>query len=350
MTAHNRPLLDDWIARKIGLASGQLPTRGDIEAYQLSALNQTLRHACQNSVFYKARFGGVHLQSLSDLTALPFTTPEDLRKNALGMLCVSPGLISRIVTLYTSGSTGAAKRVYFSEEDQELCVDFFHHGMRCLVDHSDTVGILFPARSPGSVGDLLQKGLSRIGCRSVTLYERSQDPAALHELLKSEKITSLAGFPLLMMKLAETGIALGRTGGPEIRSVLISADYVSDTCRALIKNAWNPRIYEHYGMTEMGLGCAVSCSGQLSRLDVLGYHVRENDLYLEIVDPVTGEPCKTGESGEIVFTTLTRHGMPFIRYRTGDISRWQKSACSCGSVLRLLGRVGDRGIKKGNPV
>jgi phenylacetate-CoA ligase len=70
-----------------------------------------------------------------------------------------------------------------------------------------------------------------------------------------------------------------------------------------------------------------------------GYHLREADLYFEIVDADTGEPVPTGQLGEIVFTTLTRRGMPFIRYRTGDVSRLLPADCECGTVLRRLERV-----------
>jgi phenylacetate-CoA ligase len=73
-----------------------------------------------------------------------------------------------------------------------------------------------------------------------------------------------------------------------------------------------------------------------------GYHWREADLYFEIVDPVTGQPLPDGEAGEIVFTTLTRQGMPLIRYRTGDISRFLPGPCACGAVLRRLATIQGR--------
>jgi phenylacetate-coenzyme A ligase PaaK-like adenylate-forming protein len=72
------------------------------------------------------------------------------------------------------------------------------------------------------------------------------------------------------------------------------------------------------------------------------HHVREADLYVEIVDPVTGLPCPDGRQGEIVFTTLTRKGMPLIRYRTGDISCFMAEPCPCGTALPRLGRVAGR--------
>ena len=94
-------------------------------------------------------------------------------------------------------------------------------------------------------------------------------------------------------------------------------------------------------MTEMGLGCAVSCG------ELIGCHIRESDLYLEIIDPKTGQVLPDGEEGEVVFTTLTRKGMPFIRYRTGDWSSFINEPCQCGSILKRISRVGDRQARKG---
>jgi phenylacetate-CoA ligase len=89
-------------------------------------------------------------------------------------------------------------------------------------------------------------------------------------------------------------------------------------------------------MTEMGLDGGVECSAHD------GYHMRDADLLFEIIDPVTGKPVNNGEYGEVVFTTLTRRGMPLIRYRTGDMSRFMTQPCPCGSVLKRIERVSGR--------
>jgi phenylacetate-coenzyme A ligase PaaK-like adenylate-forming protein len=89
-------------------------------------------------------------------------------------------------------------------------------------------------------------------------------------------------------------------------------------------------------MTEMGLGGGVECQARR------GCHLREADLYFEIVNPTTGEPVADGETGEVVFTTLTRRGMPLIRYRTGDLSRFIPGDCPCGTTLKTLERVRSR--------
>ena len=97
-----------------------------------------------------------------------------------------------------------------------------------------------------------------------------------------------------------------------------------------LNNKYNCKVFNHYGMTEMGYGGGVQCEA------LRGYHMREVDLYFEIIDPVTGNILLDGEYGEIVFTTLTRRAMPLIRYRTGDISRFIKEKCPCGSFLKSM--------------
>lgn len=328
---NNRPTLDQWINEKMSAAG--IDGLENLAVYQLERINSTLEHACQNSLHYRTRIGRKKLSSLQELSQIPFTSPSDLQTDPYGMLCVHPNEVARIVTLNTSGSTGPSKRVFFTEKDLELCRDFFHYGMQCLVNAKDTVGILFPHETPASVGDQLIKGLERLGSSTVPLYSLSSDDVLAN--IETHGITSLAGMPGQMSLLAEKFPHI-----KSVKTVLLSADFVSDKVRNTILQAWGSEVFEHYGMTEMGLGCAVSCEHQL------GYHVREADLYLEIIDPISGRPLPDGEWGEIVFTSLTRVGMPFIRYRTGDISRWKTERCSCGSKLRLLDYIQDRKIKK----
>ena len=126
----------------------------------------------------------------------------------------------------------------------------------------------------------------------------------------------------------------------QVNSVLLAAAYVSPEHRAAIERLWHCQVNEHYGMTETGLAGAVGCR------EPGGYHVWESGLYYEIIHPATGRPVPEGERGEIVVTTLNRQGMPFVRYRTGDMSRFLPGSCPCGSALRRLERVGDRPAEK----
>lgn len=329
-------LIDQWIKRKIGLADCVILTREKLEEYQMAKLLETLNMCKKSSAFYRKHLQDIDIEeikALKDLEKIPFTKMDDLRKSGEEMLCVRPAEISRIVTLETSGTTGNPKRVYYTEEDQELTVDYFNNGMRNLIDANDTVLILLPCSRPGSVGDLLKTGIERVGAKAVPYGLLKQDyndiPEVLNLILKTG-VTSVVGSPTQVNQLAKASPSF------QIRSVLLSTEYVPDTVCKLISEAWNCKVFEHYGMTEMGLGGAVSCSA------LEGYHPREADLYFEIIDPKTGAIMPDGEYGEVVFTTLTRKGMPLIRYRTGDTSRWLTESCPCGSILRRLDKVGNR--------
>ncbi|MGI6766487.1 MAG: DVU_1553 family AMP-dependent CoA ligase [Lentihominibacter sp.] len=345
--------------------------RAKLGMYTEQKLRETLAYATKNSSFYREKYGeqvkfpGSH-EFAAAFKKLPYTDEKDLRKRGRDMLCVRPSEISRIVTLpdegvtmETSGTTGEPKRVYFTEEDQQLTIDFFNHGMRLIVDESDKVLILMPAKIPGSIGLLLGQGLKDLGAEAIEYGLpdfRSNEAGAVEEILNiiaEENVTSIVGLPTHMIRLAREAEKRGLAGpavrdGIQLRSILLSAEYVPDKTMMLLEEIFGCCVYEHYGMTEMGLGCAVSCGyGR-------GYHVREADLYIELINPITGqvvegEGRKPGYSnyGEIVFTTLTRKGMPFIRYRTGDFSRWILEPCPCGSVLKRLDKVAPREEKKG---
>lgn len=324
-----RPTLDKWIESKLKAEF----TRASLEAYQLKMLNRTLSLA-RGSKYYSQKLPAGELGSLREIETLPFTTPEELYAAPYDFVCVSPREVERIVSAETSGSSGQTKRVFFTAGDLELCADFFHYGMRLLTDDSDRVGILFPAAAPGSVGEILSRALNRDGVENENLFALIGDFEGLSQKIRDSGITVLAGFPEPIAELARFAPRL------KIRAVLLSADYVSQSSRESIKSAWGAEVFEHYGMTEMGLGCAVSCAYQR------GGHIRENDLLIEIIDPESGRVLPAGERGEIVFTTLTRRAMPLIRYRTGDISRIVPGECPCGTRLLTLGRVEDRGVRK----
>jgi phenylacetate-coenzyme A ligase PaaK-like adenylate-forming protein len=327
--------LENWISRKTGM-SGR-PDLARLRDFQLCALRDTLRLVTSKSRFYGKRLAGIFpdsVQSMEDVSRLPFTTASDLITCPEDFLCVPPRDIGRIVTLTTSGTTGPPKRLFFTDEDQELTVDFFHHGMTTLAGPGDRVMIFMPGTTPGSVGDLLKKGLARFDCDGIVYGPIREDGDALDALLR-EHITVIVGIPSQILRLARYSF-YGASPKPALKSVLLSADYVPVSVARAIGDAWGAAVYGHYGMTETGLGGGVECAARH------GYHCREADLLFEIVDPVSGQPVPDGDAGEVVFSTLTRRGMPLVRYRTGDIARFLTAPCPCGTVLRRLDRVSGR--------
>ena len=314
--------LDAWTREKTG----------DLRVWQLERLRDTIQWA-RNSSFYRGRLPDKPPECLSDLFGLPLMDGGDIQREGLRLLCVSPSEIVRIVSLYTSGTTDNPKRICFTSEDQELTVDFFAVGLTTVTPPGGVMAILLPCGSPGGVGDLICRGLSRIPARPVPYggLDRFDDAA---KMLRSTGASSLVGVPSQTLALMRY-LTYACKKPLDLETVLLTADYIPVT----IKNELNGlgiKVYKHYGMTEMGFGCAIDCDAEF------GQHIRETDLLLEIIDPKTNAPLSDGEWGEVVFTTLTRKGMPLIRYRTGDISRITVDRCPCGSELRQLDDVACR--------
>lgn len=324
--------LQPWIARKIGLSSEAL-TPGALEAYHLQKLQETLDRCREKSPFYRQRLARAPrtVSSMNDWQAMPFTTDKELRQHPLAFLCVSQSEVERVVTLHTSGTSGRPKRLFFSAADQELTRDFFHTGMSTFTTPGDRVLILLPGERVGSVGHLLRQALSRLQAESIA-HGLVSDVAETLTRMEKEEASVVVGVPVQVLALARAATAQKRFF-PGVKSVLLTTDHVPHPIIQSVEDAWNCTVYNHYGMTEMGLGGGVECAARQ------GYHLREADLYFEIIDPLSGERVPDGEPGEIVFTTLTRQAMPLIRYRTGDISRMLPGACSCGTCLRRLEKV-----------
>lgn len=337
MNAIEKTPLENWIGAEIGSNKINL-SRGSLERYQLEALQRTIAYVKKNSAFYGSLLNDIKpddINSLADISKLPFTSASDIRDYGNRMICVKQGDIHRIVTLDTSGTTGSPKRIFYTEEDQELTIDFFHHGMSTFTSKGDRVLVLLPGKTPGSIGDLLKIGLARMGVEAL-IYGIVDDRETVMNIICNQKIDGIVGIPQQLFALAGSDRSETVKLGKKLKFVLLSTDYVSPSISEAIKNSWDCQVYEHYGMTEMGLGGGVFCGA------LKGYHLREADLFFEIIDPETGKQVPEGEFGEVVFSTLTRTGMPLIRYRTGDISRFLTSPCACGTLLKTMDRVSHR--------
>ncbi len=180
---------------------------------------------------------------------------------------------------------------------------------------------------PDSIGDLLQKGLSRIGTSS-RIYGNIKD--ADHAAVRAEEFDCMVGLPAEMLYLARTA--------PNLRpdTVLLSADYVPEAIIQALEFNWQCRVFTHYGMTETGYGGGVQCGARKA------YHLRDADLLVEIVDPDTGSPLPPSRTGEVVLSTLQNEAMPLIRYRTGDLAKMAVDPCPCGASLHRLDKVSGR--------
>lgn len=334
-----RSPLDPWLAARLSISVDNF-SPATVRARQDDLLREAVRRA-QDAPFYRARLAGLPLpQSLDDLASLPFTTPEDLREGGDALLRVADDAVARIVTLPTSGSTGAPKRLRFSDGDIERTVDFFAVGMTTLCRPGDVVAVLMPGQRPDSVGDLLDRGLRRAGMQPVLL-----PPAASGEehaaRLADTGAQVFVATPTQARAMAEAVLAgQGLTARP--RACLLSAEATPPETADKVRTAFGCEVFDHWGMTETGYGGGVECAAHH------GFHLREADIHVEIVHPLTGAPLPDGQTGEVVVTTLAAEAMVLLRYRTGDAAAMLPPPCRCGSPLRRLGPVRGRIRRYGN--
>lgn len=326
-----RTPLHDWISESFGFTPEDVSME-DVRARQLESIRAAVDFASAHSPFYRKHlqgFSGDALRGFGNVAKIPFTTQEDIRSNPEAMLCVSHAEIKRVTTMDTSGTSGKPKRIFFTADDLERTVDFFAHGMSTMVEPGQNVMLFMPGGKSGSVGDLLSRGLERIGvsCRSHGFIDDLEKAVQAITIQRSD---CLVGLPSQILAVARFGIGKGLICPGDVSSVLLSGDPVSPALRFAISDALGCEVFVHYGLTETGLGGGVECRAHN------GVHLREADLFVESIEPSSGLPVPFGASGEIVITTLNRRGMPLIRYRTEDFGRFLLDPCPCGTVLPRL--------------
>lgn len=338
----------DHQADRAGSAPGRL-TRADVEDYQFRRLKKVLDRIYEKSTFYRRVFSDHNItpgdiRSLSDLARIPLTDPLDLAAHPNHFICGSQADITKVTTFTTSGTTGPQKRVFCTKADIERITDFMGAGLRTVAEPGDRVQIILPSGTSNNQGDLLAQGLQKqgIGHIKAGLNMSAEDQLKLIRRHRPQVLFGVTPRVYRMTQELERRQALSEFG---VKTVFVTSGYLSESMRDHLRETWRADVHTHYGITEMGLGVAVECHAHE------GYHFNEADLLLEVVDPETGEVLEEGE-GELVFTTLTREGMPLIRYRTHDISHWINAPCPCGALsLRRIGKISRRlesGVKVGH--
>ncbi|NLB83734.1 MAG: phenylacetate--CoA ligase family protein, partial [Synergistaceae bacterium] len=294
--------LDDMAARR---AERTVLTREELDEYILAGLRKKIASARQNSPFYKKRlfpFSAEFPRTLEEYASLPFTLPADLAADPLAFLAMPQDEIFRIVTLPTSGSTGAAKRLFFTEDDLGRTMEIFREGMTLLAAPGDRVLVLLPGERPGSIGDLLVRGLAKGGMECECLWPPPDEETILKRIAET-KTACIVSLPALALSLARHPAS---DLAACLKGVLLSADYAADSLCEGIAESWKCRVLRHYALTELGYGGALECpEGQ-------GFHVMEGDFFFEILDP-EGRGLSEGAFGEIVVTPFTLEGTSLLR-------------------------------------
>ena len=303
-------------------------TRASIEAMQLEKLNALLAREKERGGFYRDL--PAHLDSLSSLASLPFTTDEDLAHNAPGLLLRSQSEVQRVLSDATSGTTGAAKRVFYTEGDCRHTVELFMAGLGELIFPGSVTMILFPFSGPQGLGELIAEAVERLGARPLKLGA-ALSYGEYAAVLEKERPDTFVGMPVQLLSLLRV------CGRGSLKCALVSGDACPDAVLRGCEEILGSRLFPHYGSREMALGGAITCPAHA------GMHLRENHVIAEVIDE-QGRPLPLGKTGELVITTIGMEAMPLIRYRTGDRTRILPGRCPCGSeVLRLdsVSREGD---------
>lgn len=309
--------LDHWIETTESIP--QL-TRENLESLQLDRLNQVLSR-CRQKDLPKS------LSCLEELQTLPFTTAEMLAQSPGAYLLTSQSQVSRVISGATSGTTGPAKRVFYSQQDLENTIGFFSAGIGQMLTPGQSCLIAFPFSGAFGLGDLIARAVERLGAIPICagFGQSWQD---MHRLIVDTQPTGYIGFPVPLLSL------LRLYDDIPIRQALVSADACPAGVMAQLEARLSGPLYPHYGSRECGLGGAVTCPA------FQGMHLRENHIIPEIIDP-NGQVLPEGAYGELVITTIGLEAMPLIRYRTGDFTRILPP-CPCGGITKRIDTVSRR--------
>ncbi|KUJ96514.1 MAG: AMP-dependent synthetase and ligase [Desulfonauticus sp. 38_4375] len=321
-------------------------SREEIESLQLIRLRKVIEEA-KKSPFYSRKLKGIEpedIKELSEVSKLPFTTKEDLREYyPLGFL-TRP--VSEMVRLHaSSGTTGAPTAILYTENDLNTWAELM---ARCLYMVGVRKEDVFQNMSgyglfTGGLG--IHYGAERLKC--LTIPAGAGNSKRQIKLLQDFKVSVVHIIPSYALHLSTVFAELGiDPRSLNLRIFLIGAEPHTEEARKRIEEIYGVKAYNSYGLSEMnGPGVAFECVYQE------GMHLWEDAYLAEILNPTTLEPVAEGEVGELVMTTLTREGMPLIRYRTKDLTRFLPGRCLCGRehrrIDRITGRADDMIILKG---
>ncbi|QRI62166.1 phenylacetate--CoA ligase [Shinella sp. PSBB067] len=339
--------MEDLSPRPGDLDAIETASRDEISALQLERMKWSLAHAYENSPFYRQRFDevGVHpsdLKTLADLAKFPFTTKKDLRDTyPFGMFAVPRERLARIHA--SSGTTGKPTVVGYTQNDIDTWASVVARSIRASGGRpGDIVHVAYGyGLFTGGLG--AHYGAEKLGCtvvpisggmteRQVTLMQDFKPRIIM--VTPSYMLSILDEFRRQGVDPRESSLAVG----------IFGAEPWTNAMREEIEQSFDMHAVDIYGLSEvMGPGVANEC---VETKD--GLHIWEDHFYPEIIDPVTGEVLPDGALGELVFTTLTKEGLPIIRYRTRDLTRLLPgTARSMRRMEKVTGRSDDMMILRG---
>jgi phenylacetate-CoA ligase len=325
-------------------------SRDELRKHQLKLLKNQVKYCYSNSEFYRNKFkaAGItpdDIKTLDDAQKIPFTSKFDLRDNyPFGMVTVP--LVDIVEIHASSGTTGNPVVGAYTTNDMDVWAELMARSLYATgVRKEDVMHNAYGyGLFTGGLG--FHYGAQKIG---TTVLPISGGMTQIQiKLMKDFGSTVLCCTPSYAIYLAEAmaqeGIAPGKD--LKIRMGLFGAEPWSERIRERIEEKLQIEAFDIYGLTELcGPGVSVECS------EHKGLHIWEDHFLIETIDPKTGEVLPAGEEGELVFTTLTKTGLPILRFRTRDISVIEADRCECGRshsrMMRVRGRSDDMMIIRG---
>jgi len=323
--------------------------RQEMRALQSERLIQLVNHVYNHVAFYRKRMDetGVKpsdIQSIDDIVKLPFTYKTDLRDNyPFGLFAVPMKDIVRVHA--SSGTTGKPTTVGYTKNDIEnwrevvaRCLTMAGIGADDIMQISYGYGLF-----TGGLG--VHYGAETTGCSVVPIS--GGNTRRQLQLMSDFGSTILACTPSYALHLAD---ALAENGyslaDMKLKVGVFGAEPWTENMRLELEKKWGIHAHDIYGLSEvMGPGVANDCTFHT------GLHVHEDHFFPEIVHPDTKEPLADGQEGELVFTTLTKEGIPLLRYNTRDLSTLTRETCECGRtsvrMKKITGRSDDMLIIRG---
>jgi len=318
-------------------------SKDEMEKLQLKRLQDVVKRAYENVPYYKKRFDDegikpADIKTLADIQKLPLTTKDDLRAAyPFGMFAVPRREIVEVHT--SSGTTGKPTVSGYTRKDLDIWSEIMARGLTMfglneddLIQNTHGYGLF-----TGGFG--VHYGAQKIGATVIPI-STGQTRRQI-EIMKDFGTTVLIVTPSYGLYLSEVAEEEGlKREDLKLKSIGFGAEMWTEEMRQELQKRFNAPAYNIYGLTEiMGPGVALECPDQD------GLHIMEDHFYPEIIDSETMEVLEDGEKGELVITTLTRHGMPIIRFRTKDVTSLRRGKCACSrthvKMERITGRTDD---------
>lgn len=316
---------------------------------QSARLVQQVRRVYRQVPFYREQMQKIGLlpeeiRSIDDIAKLPFITKQDMRDNYPYGLFAVP--LAEIVRLHaSSGTTGKHTVVGYSSKDLGIWAEVMARTLTAAgASKQSFIQVAYGyGLFTGGLG--VHYGAEAVGASVIPVSSGNTQRQIL--LMKDFGTTILACTPSYALFIAETMQEMGVDPQTlSLKSGVFGAEPWSQRMRQEIERSLQIKAFDIYGLSEIiGPGVASECSCQN------GLHINEDHFFAEIIDPVTGQSLPYGEKGELVLSTLTKEGMPMLRYRTRDLSVLYPEACDCGRTLvrmsKVLGRSDDMLIIRG---